>query len=111
MTYVLRKKTPKAEFWPRLTKEKVKNAFIKTDFDKWVDEDEQDGVAVEEEDGDPMGGMGGMGGMPGMGGMGGMPGMGGIPGMGGMGGLPEGMDFEKVWVTRQIESQTDLCIR
>ena len=41
--------------------------WLKTDFDKWKDEDES-------EDEDQMGGMGGM---PGMGGMGGMPGMGG----------------------------------
>ena len=47
--------------------------YVKTDFGKWVDEDEQDGEPVKpEEDMDPMGGMGGMGGMPGMGGMGGM---------------------------------------
>ncbi|KAJ6569631.1 HSP20-like chaperone [Mycena capillaripes] len=71
---VLRKKEQQAEFWPRLTKEKVKNAYIKTDFSKWVDEDEQDGPeAKDDEDVDSaMGGMGGMGGMPGMGG--GMPG-------------------------------------
>jgi len=73
--------------------------FVKTDFGKWVDEDEQDGEPVKpDEDMDPMGGMGGMGGMPGMGGMGGMPGMGGMggmPGMGGMGGMG-GMDLEQV---------------
>lgn len=74
----LRKKELKAEYWPRLTKEKVRNAFIKTDFSKWVDEDEQDGEkAALDDDFD----MGGMGGMPGMGGMGGMPGMGGMGGM------------------------------
>ncbi len=92
----MRKKELKEEYWPRLTKEKVRNAFLKTDFSKWVDEDEQEGVEVETEDMDPMGGMDAMGGggMPGMGGMGGMPpGMG---GMGGMGGMPPGMDFEKV---------------
>jgi hypothetical protein len=31
---ILRKKEAKDEFWPRLTKEKVKNQFIKTDFAK-----------------------------------------------------------------------------
>ncbi|TXT08230.1 uncharacterized protein COLE_05154 [Cutaneotrichosporon oleaginosum] len=90
---VLRKKEAQAEYWPRLTKEKPNRNWIKTDFSKWVDEDEQDGE--EEVD---TGGMGGMdmasmmggGGMPGMGGMGGMPGMG---GMGGMGGGPGGMDM------------------
>lgn len=29
------------EYWPRLTKEKVKYPYIKTDFNKWVDEDDQ----------------------------------------------------------------------
>ena len=92
---MLRKKELKEEYWPRLTKEKARNSFIKTDFSKWVDEDEQEGVAVEADDFDPMGGAGGGGGMPpGMGGMGGMP-----PGMGGMGGMPGGMDFEKVCLT------------
>lgn len=32
----------KIEYWPRLTKDKAKLQFLKTDFDKWVDEDEQD---------------------------------------------------------------------
>ena len=60
---VLRKKEPKEEFWPRLTKDSKKLHFLKTDFDKWVDEDEQEEVPE-----DPMGGMGGMpGGMGGMG--------------------------------------------
>lgn len=31
---ILRKKQLQAEFWPRLTKEKVKNNWIKTDFSK-----------------------------------------------------------------------------
>lgn len=84
--FVLRKKEKKDEFWPRLLKESKKSHFVKTNFDKWVDEDEQD--AAPEED---MGGMGGMGGgMPGMAGMEGMPGMGG--GDGGFGGI----DFSKL---------------
>jgi len=112
---VLRKKETKEEFWPRLTTTKL--PYVKTDFDKWVDEDEQEGAAGLDEDFDDTGmggmggmpGMGGMGGMPGMGGMGGMPGMGGMggmPGMGGMGGMPGmgglggmgggGMDFQKM---------------
>ncbi|KAJ7139557.1 HSP20-like chaperone [Mycena epipterygia] len=95
---VLRKKEQQAEFWPRLTKEKVKNAYIKTDFSKWVDEDEQEGPEAKDDE-DLEGAMGG--GMPpGMGGMGGMPpGMGGMgmPGLGGMGGGgPGGMDFAKM---------------
>jgi len=77
----LRKKEIKDEFWPRLLKEKKKVQFVKTDFDKWVDEDEQ-----EEAGEDPAADMGGMGDMD----MGGMGGMGG--GMGGMGGL----DFSKL---------------
>ncbi|KAL9133908.1 MAG: hypothetical protein Q9175_004912 [Cornicularia normoerica] len=83
--FVLRKKEKKEEYWPRLLKESKKVHFLKTDFDKWVDEDEQD--AAPEDD---MGGMGGMGGgMPGMEGMGGMGGMGGDGGFG-------GIDFSKL---------------
>ncbi|KAG9057074.1 hypothetical protein FS842_008645 [Serendipita sp. 407] len=60
---ILRKKTAKAEFWPKLYKG-AKLQFVKTNFSKWVDEDEQDETqAAVEEDFDPMGGMGGMGGM------------------------------------------------
>ncbi|KAF7306486.1 CS domain-containing protein [Mycena indigotica] len=86
---VLRKKEQQAEYWPRLTKEKVKNAYIKTDFSKWVDEDEQDGEVVKEDDDFDMNALGG-----------GMPGGMGLPGgdmgmpSGGMGGLG-GLDFEK----------------
>ncbi|GMH98122.1 hypothetical protein TrVE_jg1174 [Triparma verrucosa] len=69
------------EFWPRLLKDKAaeKNQ-VKVDWDKYVDEDE------EEEAGgfDTSGLEGGQGMMPGMGGMGGMPGMGGPGGPGGM---------------------------
>ncbi|KAJ7799021.1 HSP20-like chaperone [Mycena olivaceomarginata] len=36
---VLHKKEQKAEYWPRLTREKVKNGQIRTDFNKWVDSD------------------------------------------------------------------------
>lgn len=89
---ILRKKNLKEEFWPRLTKEKLRLHYIKTDFDKWVDEDEQD---EQPEEGDDMsnmmnmgGGAGGMPGMPGMPGMGGAGGMPGMPGMGGAGGMP-----------------------
>ncbi|KAL9632228.1 MAG: hypothetical protein Q9164_005447 [Protoblastenia rupestris] len=86
--FVLRKKEMKEEYWPRLLKESKKMHFLKTDFDKWVDEDEQD-TAPD----DDMGGMGGMGGD--MGGMGGMPGMGGMGGGdGGFGGIAT--DFSKL---------------
>ncbi|RFU34553.1 hypothetical protein B7463_g1792, partial [Scytalidium lignicola] len=79
---VLRKKEPKAEFWPRLLKDAKKVHFLKTDFDKWVDEDEQD-EAPE----DDLGNLGGMGGMPGMGDMSSMMGGGGDFG---------GIDFSKL---------------
>jgi len=81
---VLRKKELKEEFWPRLLKDAKKVHFLKTDFDKWVDEDEQDEAPEE----DPAANMGGMGGMPGMGDMGSM--------MGGAGGDFGGIDFSKL---------------
>lgn len=31
-----------ASYWPRLTKEKIKNSHIQADWAKWVDEDEED---------------------------------------------------------------------
>merc|ERR1711957_796934 len=75
------------EFWPRLLEDKLleKNQ-VKIDWDRYVDEDEEEeGFDTSNLDGGSrMGGMPGMGGggMPGMGG--GMPGMGGgMPGMGG----------------------------
>jgi hypothetical protein len=40
--FILQKKEDQAEFWPRLTSSKAKQHNIRTDFDKWVDEDEQD---------------------------------------------------------------------
>ncbi|KAG7696173.1 hypothetical protein KL930_003200 [Ogataea haglerorum] len=55
--FVLYKKKLNAEFWPRLTKSKVKQHYIKTDFDKWVDEDEQD----EKDDDDLQNSMGDLG--------------------------------------------------
>ncbi|KKA30261.1 hypothetical protein TD95_002217 [Thielaviopsis punctulata] len=81
----LQKKELGEEYWPRLLKDKAKMHFLKTDFDKWVDEDEQN-EAPE----DDFSQFGGMGGMPGMGGMGGMP------GMGGMGGDFGGLDFSQL---------------
>jgi len=70
----LRKKELKEEYWPRLLKESKKLQFLKTDFDKWVDEDDQN--EAPEEDYSNFGG--GMGGMPGMGGDGGAGDFGGI---------------------------------
>lgn len=98
------KEDAEAEFWPRLTTDKVKEkTFVTIDWDKYVDEDEQDGADIDDsalaggmDMASMMGGMGGMGGggmgggmdpnmmaqmMGGMGG-GGMPGMGGGPGGG-----------------------------
>lgn len=95
ISLVLRKKEAQEEFWPRLLKEKVKLHYIKTDFDKWVDEDEQEELPEENDDMANMMDMGGMGGMPGMGGMGGMGGMPGMGGMGGMGG-PGGPDLSQL---------------
>ncbi|KAJ4306934.1 p23 chaperone protein wos2 [Collariella sp. IMI 366227] len=81
----LRKKELKEEFWPRLLKAAGKVHFVKTDFDKWVDEDEQDEAVDEDFGAGGMGGMGDMGGndfggidfskLAGGGGMPGMPGM------------------------------------
>lgn len=52
----LRKKDLDDAYWPRLLKESKKVHFLKTDFDKWVDEDEQNEAA--EEDLSNFGGMG-----------------------------------------------------
>ncbi|KAI9832257.1 MAG: hypothetical protein M1819_004435 [Sarea resinae] len=102
---VLRKKELRESYWPRLLKESKKVHFLKTDFDKWVDEDEQD--TVPEEDMNQFGGAGGPGGPGGDGGLGGIDfsklgaGAGGMPGMGGMGGMPGmgdmgGMDLSQL---------------
>ncbi|QKX57960.1 uncharacterized protein TRUGW13939_05080 [Talaromyces rugulosus] len=55
---VLRKKTLGLEYWPRLLKEAKKVHFVKTDFDKWIDEDEQD-EAVDDDYAANFGGFGG----------------------------------------------------
>ncbi|KAF9695859.1 hypothetical protein EKO04_006098 [Ascochyta lentis] len=101
VTLVLRKKELKEEFWPRLLKDKAKVHFLKTNFDKWVDEDEQDEAPADEEmmnQMNPMGGDGGFGGIDfsklgAAQGMGGLPGMGGMPGMEGLEGM-EGEDSD-----------------
>ncbi|RGP72698.1 hsp90 binding co-chaperone sba1 [Fusarium longipes] len=76
----LQKKELKDEYWPRLLKDSKRVHFLKTDFDKWVDEDEQN--EAPEDDFSQFGGMGG-----------GMPDM---SGMGGMGGDFGGIDFSKL---------------
>ncbi|GAA5823091.1 hypothetical protein JCM3770_007093 [Rhodotorula araucariae] len=97
---VLLKKKAQQEYWPRLTKDKVRNNRIRSNFDLWRDEDEQEDEA--DDAADSFGGEGMGGGMPpGMGGMGGPGGAGGMDfasmmgGMGGAGGAggPGGMDF------------------
>jgi prostaglandin-E synthase len=97
--HILKKDKEEEEFWTRLLKDKaLEKNQVKIDWDRYVDEDEEEeGFDMSNlEGGQGMGGPPGMGGMgggpPGMGGMGGMPpgmgGMGGMPGMGGMGGMP-----------------------
>ncbi|KAI7208396.1 hypothetical protein KC333_g9155 [Hortaea werneckii] len=96
---VVQKKQLGEEYWPRLLKDKAKVHFLKTDFNKWVDEDEQDAVPEDDDYMSRMAGMQGMGGDGGFGGidfskLGGMGGadMAGLQGMQGMGG--EGADDE-----------------
>ncbi|QIW99118.1 hypothetical protein AMS68_004636 [Peltaster fructicola] len=111
LDFVLQKKELGETFWPRLLKDSKKVHWLKTDFDKWVDEDEQDTV----NDDDYMSQMGGMGGgMPGMG-MGGDGGFGGIDfsklggmgGMGDMGGL--GGDDEAEEEDEELEEEEELA--
>ena len=35
--FVIQKKDPDADFWPRLLKAKEKNQYIQVDWSKWVD--------------------------------------------------------------------------
>ena len=37
---VSKKDKEQEEWWPRITKDKVKNHFIKVDFDKWINPDD-----------------------------------------------------------------------
>ncbi|CCH41240.1 hypothetical protein BN7_777 [Wickerhamomyces ciferrii] len=78
--FVLRKVEKQEEFWPRLTKEKLKYHYIKTDFDKWVDEDEQDEKAAEDDEyaAQAAAAQAAGGGFPGAGGAGGPGGPGGF---------------------------------
>jgi len=86
---ILRKKELKEEYWPRLLKDKAKVHFLRTDFDKWVDEDEQNEAPEDDYLNQFGGGMGEDGGFGGIdfsklgGGAGGMPGMEGIGAEGG----------------------------
>ncbi|KAF3384615.1 Protein wos2 [Penicillium rolfsii] len=98
---VLRKKELKLEYWPRLLKESKKVHFLKTDFDKWVDEDEQD-EAAEDDYANNFGGFGGddAGGLSNidfskLGGMGGAGGMPDLSALAGAAGGAEGADGEE----------------
>ena len=62
VSFILRKAKMQAEFWPRLLKSSARRHFLHTDFDKWVDEDEQEEKGPEM----PDMGAGFGGGMPGM---------------------------------------------
>jgi len=81
---VLQKKDLKEEYWPRLLKESKKVHFLKTNFDKWVDEDEQDEAPEDDDYMSKMNPMGGGGEEGGFGGidfskLGAAQGMGGLP--------------------------------
>lgn len=85
----LQKKNQTSEYWPRLTKDKVKNSHITIDWGRWKDEDELNG----KDDVGDFGNDGGMGGMGGAGGMGGMDMQSLLAQMGGMGGGAGVPDF------------------
>ncbi|XP_074353158.1 uncharacterized protein OsI_027940-like [Apium graveolens] len=86
-----------SKWWDKLLKGDAKTPhYVKVDWDKWVDEDDDPAPMDAGMDGMDFSKFGGMGGMPGMealAGMGGMGGMGGMPGMPGMGGMPDMGDF------------------
>ncbi|KIM78150.1 hypothetical protein PILCRDRAFT_75808 [Piloderma croceum F 1598] len=44
---ILLKKNKNISYWPRLSKQKEKLPFVKTDFNRWIDEDEQNDVDNE----------------------------------------------------------------
>jgi len=79
---ILRKKELKEEYWPRLLKDPAKVHYLRTDFDKWIDEDEQNEAPEDDYMNQFGGGLGEDGGFGGidfskLGGGGGMEGMGG----------------------------------
>lgn len=65
------------EHWPRLLSDATKFAWLRVDWGKWVDEDDE--KATNDDPMDMSALMSGMGGMPNFGAMGGMGGMGGMP--------------------------------
>jgi len=80
---VLIKDDQEGPFWPRLTKDNTKKHWLRVDFSKWKDEDDESEGEVEAGPGGAPGGgdfeemMRQMGGLGGAGGMGGMPDFGG----------------------------------
>eukprot|EP00745_Piridium_sociabile_P043932 TRINITY_DN90799_c0_g1_i1.p1 TRINITY_DN90799_c0_g1~~TRINITY_DN90799_c0_g1_i1.p1 ORF type:complete len:174 (+),score=42.94 TRINITY_DN90799_c0_g1_i1:46-567(+) len=48
--FTIMKKDPTASYWPRLTKEQKKLHYLKTDFNRWIDEDESEDEEKEKED-------------------------------------------------------------
>ena len=44
--FMLMKKDDQASFWPRLIRDKFVTQFIQIDWQKWVDEDEEDEAAA-----------------------------------------------------------------
>ena len=103
------------DWWPRVTKEKVKNQFITFDWDKWIDPDASDDDKKNNNDlmaewdeslfqpvGTGMGGgMGGGGGMPDLGSM--MKGMG--KDAGGLGDLPPMDENEMKRLVEQAQKE------
>ncbi|GAB4829906.1 hypothetical protein Ancab_019552 [Ancistrocladus abbreviatus] len=86
------------KWWKKLLRGDAKPPhYVKVDWDKWVDEDDESGGPPDFDMGgmdfSKFGDMGGMEGLGGMGGMGSLGGMGGLGGLGGMGGMG-GDDFE-----------------
>lgn len=85
---VLRKAKAQKEYWPRLTKEKGKVFYIRTDFDRWLAEDEQGKM---NDNGESLMGTSSDFGSNIEGGIEALPGM---PGMDGLGGQDIGLDEE-----------------
>lgn len=48
--FIIKKKNLSEDYWPRLIKDTKKNTCIKTDFDRWVDQEDQNEVKPSEDD-------------------------------------------------------------
>lgn len=55
LSIVLLKTVAQEDYWPRLTAEKIKLNYVKTDFGKWKDQDEQEEEAPAPEEEAPTG--------------------------------------------------------